>query len=194
MYGGKCNTMAMLVSSAHPAKAGLQAPLAEVLLDHGANPSGGGSQKQSPVLVALMFGYFDTAQVLARRSPPQDDVAVWAGLGNPSEVTRLLPQADLRTRQIALALAAQHGHADVVKLLLDAGEDPNRFNPDGFHSHSTPLHQAVWSNHRDVVELLVARGAKLNLRDTIYDSTPLGWAEYGERTEIAGFLRQHTTE
>ena len=27
------------------------------------------------------------------------------------------------------------------------------------------------------------------MKDTIYEGTPLGWAEYGGRTEIAEYLR-----
>src|SRR5712671_6327594 len=92
-------------------------------------------------------------------------------------------------RHFALAWAAQYGHADVVRLLLDAGEDPSRYNPDGHHSHSTPLHQAVWSGHSEVVRLLVERGARLDVRDTVYQGTPLGWAIHGGRTALAEYLR-----
>ena len=35
----------------------------------------------------------------------------------------------------------------IVRMLLDAGEDPNRYNPVGAHSHSTPLHQAAVGGH-----------------------------------------------
>lgn len=62
---------------------------------------------------------------------------------------------------------------------MDAGGDPNRFNPEGAHSHSTPLHQAVLAGHEPVVRLLVDRGAKLDIRDTVLQGTPLGWALYG---------------
>jgi len=41
----------------------------------------------------------------------------------------------------------------------------------------------------DMVRLFVERGARLDIRDTIYQSTPLGWAIYGERTAIAEYLR-----
>ena len=77
----------------------------------------------------------------------------------------------------------------MVRLLLDAGEDPDRYNPKGNHAHSTPLHQAVLAGHANVVRLLVERGAKLDIKDTIYEGTPLGWAIYGGRTEIAEYLR-----
>jgi len=190
MYDHKCTTMSMLVSSAHPADAGLQGALAETLLDHGAAlDDGPGSNWQSAIVTALAFGYLDTAKVLARRGARVDFVAA-AGLGRLDEATRLLPQADARSRHAGLAVAAQHGHADVVRLLLDAGEDPSRYNPDGFHSHSTPLHQAVWADHLPVVTLLVERGARLDVRDSVYKATPLGWAIYGERTRIADYLRE----
>lgn len=140
-------------------------------------------------MTALAFGYLDTAKTLAGRGAPLDNIAAVAGLGRLEDTARLLPAADSQSKHTALALAAQHGHADVVWLLLDAGEDPNRYNPDGYHSHSTPLHQAVWSDHVDVVRLLVERGARLDIRDTIYDGTPLGWAIYGGRTAIAEYLR-----
>ena len=190
MYGGKCATMAMLVSSAHPAQANLQVPLAELLLDHGANPEGTGSQKQSPLLIALAFGYSDTAQALARRASPKEELVVMAGLGRTDVVSRLLPKAEAPAKQKALALAAQHGHTGVVQVLLDAGVDPNRYNPNGFHAHSTPLHQAVWSNHESVVRLLVERGARLDMRDTVYDGTPLDWAIYGKHEALADYLRR----
>jgi len=191
MYDHKCTTMSMLVSSCHPDKAGLQIALAELLLDYGAALDGPGSAWQSAVMTALQFGYLRTAEALARRGGPVDHLAVSAGLGRLEDTVRLLPTADSRSKHAALALAAQHGHADVVRVLLDAGEDPNRFNPDGFHAHSTPLHQAVWSDHAEVVRLLVERGARLDIQDTVYQGTPLGWAIYGGRTAIADYLRQH---
>ena len=44
MYGAQCTTMSMLVSSGHPAKAGLQVPLVELLLDYGAAIDGRGTR------------------------------------------------------------------------------------------------------------------------------------------------------
>jgi ankyrin repeat protein len=92
-------------------------------------------------------------------------------------------------RHRALALAAQSGHAEIVGVLIDAGEDPNRFNPPGTHSHSPPVHQAIAAGHLEVVKLLVGRGARLDIKDTIYQGTPLGWAEYCNQREIATYLR-----
>ena len=189
MYDERCTTLGMLVSSAPPAEAGLQRSLAELLVDRGAALELPGSRWNSAVLTALVFGYLDTARALAGRDAPVHDVAVAAGLGLLGETARLLPTADDAHRRVALLLACMHGHARVVQLLLDAGVDPNAYNPEGFHDHSTPLHQAVWANHEDVVRLLVERGARLDLRDHVYGGTALDGAEHGQRTTITEYLR-----
>ena len=195
MYRGQYATMSMLVSSAHPAKAGLQPALAELLLDFGAAIEGLGSELwKSPLMTALAFGYQDTAEMLVRRGAPIRTVAAAAGLGRLDDAIRLLPEAEPLDRHRALALAAQLGHAEIVRRLLEAGEDPNRYNPDGNHGHSTPLHQAAFAGHDDVVHLLVERGARLDIRDTVWHGTPLGWALHSGKPKqlaIAAYLREH---
>lgn len=189
MYGTRCDTMSLLVSSVHPAKAGVQSALVELLLDFGA-PIDGTSKWGTPLMVALAFGYREAAETLARRGAQADHLAAAAGLGWLEAARQYLPNAEGAERHRALALAAQHGHVEIVRLLLDAGEDPDRYNPEGNHGHSTPLHQAVWAGHEAVVRLLVERGARLDIPDTGFHSTALGWAEYGGQTRIAEYLRE----
>ena len=190
LYDSECTTMSMLVSSCHPANAGVQAKLAETLIDYGADYVGPGTNWKSAVLTALTFGYRDTAEALVRRGAPVNDLPTAAGLGRADDVARLLPASDEAGRQIALALAAQLGHAEVVGLLLDGGADPSRFCPEGFHSHATPLHNAIWNDQEDVIRLLVEAGAPLDVQDKIYLGTPLDWAIYGKKTAAAEYLRQ----
>jgi hypothetical protein len=188
MYGAPCTTMSMLASSSHPAKAGLQVPLIELLLDFGAEIEGRGTRKWgSPLFTALVFGMSGAAKILVKRGAGIDLPAA-AGLGLVDHAARLLPSADHEVKHRALSLAAQHGHAELIRLLLDAGEDPNRYNPEGMHAHSTPLHQAVLGGHEAVVRLLVERGARLDMRDTIWNGTPLGWARYGGGKAHAGMV------
>ena len=52
--------------------------------------------------------------------------------------------------------AAQKGHAECVKLLLEAKADPNNENTLG----NTPLHFAALFGHAECVDLLRAYGAK----------------------------------
>jgi Ankyrin repeats (3 copies) len=114
---------------------------------------------------------------------------VAAALGRTEDARILLATAGGADRHRALAWAAQHGHDKIVGLLLDAGEDPNRYNPLGCHSHSTPLHQAVFYGHEKVVRLLLERGARLDIQDILFHGTPRGWAEYAGRKELAEYLR-----
>lgn len=194
LYEGKCTTMSMVVTSAHPAKAGLQAALAEMLLDYGASPQGRGKSWTSPAMSALAFGYRDTAVALASRGAAPDNLAAAAGLGLVDEARRLLPSASEKERHVAVALAAQHGQTAILEMLLDAGEDPNRYNPDGWHSHSTPLHQAIAADHESAARLLIERGARTDIKDTLYGGTPLGWADYCERPAIAAWLRARESD
>ncbi len=191
MYGGDCTTMSMLVSSTHPAKAGLQVALVETLVEFGASVEARGEGRwTSPLMTALVFGFPDAAEALVRLGARVDEIATAAGLGRLAETKGLLPAADADSRHRALALAAQLGHVDVVRLLLDAGEDPNRYNPDGMHSHATPLHSTIAAGHFAMVRLLVERGARLDIKDTLFHGTPLGWAEYLRKTEIENYLRE----
>lgn len=54
-----------------------------------------------------------------------------------------------------LMLAAYHGHADTVRLILAHGGDPNTANDRG----QTPLAGAVFKGYPDVVGMLVEAGA-----------------------------------
>jgi len=52
--------------------------------------------------------------------------------------------------------AAERGHLDVVKLLLEHGADPNVQDDEG----ETPLHHAAaWRDNVDIVRLLLEHGA-----------------------------------
>jgi hypothetical protein len=189
MYGGQQTTMSMLVSSSHPADAGVQVALVNVLADFGASLEAcGAGAWASPLMTALAFGYRDAAEALVQRGARVDNLASAAGLGRLEDARRMLHHASTQDRHRALALGAQLGHAEIVRLLLDLGEDPNRYNPEGNHGHSTPLHQAVASGHENVVRLLVQRGARLDIKDSIWEGTPLGWAEHCGRHEIAEYL------
>jgi ankyrin repeat protein len=190
LYGGKCTTMSLLVSSSHPADAGVQVALVDTLVDFGASlESRGAGSWTSPLMTALAFGYAGAAEALVRRGARVDTVAAAAGLGRVDEARGLLSGASADDRHRALVLAAQQGHVDMVRLLLDAGEDPNRFNPEGNHPHSTPMHQAVLGGHLDVVRLLVECGARCDTKDGIWGGSPLGWAEHRGQGAIAEYLR-----
>ena len=189
MYGGQHATLSMLVSSTPPAAAGLQVPLVHLLADAGAALDGvGTTARGGNVRTALVFGFLDAAAALVARGAPVVGLAVAAGLGRADDVERLLPDASAAERAAALSLAAMHGRAAIAARLLDAGADPGRFNPPGMHAHATPLHQAALAGHVDVVRLFVERGARLDVRDRLWDGTPLAWARHAGRDDVVRLL------
>ena len=176
------NTTLLLVATGRVAReCNVQIPLIDLLCDHGADPDGA-------LRSAAAHGETAAVEELMRRGA-RLDLPVAAALGRMDEFRRLLPTADTSGRHLALALASQFGHVEMVKLLLDAGEDPNRYNPSGAHAQSTPLHQAVWAGHETVVRLLVERGAKLDIADLLWQGTPADWAHYGGRADLEAYLR-----
>lgn len=183
-YGAPATTLELLVSSLHPYRAGLQADLANQLLDAGADDKG-------VLLTALAHGYVETAEDLARRLLA-DTLPVAAGLGQLDVFEALLPGASGDLRHQALALAALHGRIPVLERLVTAGVDLNQLNPMGFHGHATPLHVAVWKGHEDTVRWLVAHGARCDVADAIHGGTPLGWARHEGHAAIARYLESLT--
>jgi peptide-methionine (S)-S-oxide reductase len=136
------------------------------------------------------YGEFAAIDALLARGATLD-LAVAAGLGRSDDVRNPISKATAESLDEALAAAVNHGHADLVTLLLNSGARINRFSPLGGHSHATPLHQAVASGQENIVRLLVERGADWTMRDIRYDGSPLDWAEHLGHTRIADYLREH---
>jgi len=174
-------TLMLVATGSVPRECGLQLPLINLLCDHGAEPG-------SALQPAALHGELQSVHALLKRGA-RLDLPVAAALDRLDDFRRLLPASSSDDRHLALALAAQYGHVEIVRLLLDAGEDPDRYNPVGGHSHTTPLHQAAGAGYENLVHLLVERGAKLDQKDILWQATPAGWAQYAGNTEIAAYLR-----
>ena len=85
------------------------------------------------------------------------------------------------------------GHADVLKLLFDAGADPKvrvQFNGTGRGPQgSTLLHEAAAGGYLESVKLLVARGVDVNLKNSS-GTTPLHEAcRYGHAPTVEWLIR-----
>ncbi|HXE11390.1 MAG TPA: ankyrin repeat domain-containing protein [Bryobacteraceae bacterium] len=172
-------TLGLVCSGRVPRECGVQILLIDLLCDYGADPNRG---------MPGVHGEFEAVSALLRRGA-RVDLPVAAALGRVEDARRLLTSANSEDRRRTLALSAQFGHTEIVQMLLDRGEDPNRYNPAEFHAHSTPLHQAALAGHEATVRLLVERGARLDWKDTIWEGTPEGWAMYGGKTRVADYLR-----
>ncbi|XP_025157073.1 ankyrin repeat domain-containing protein 50, partial [Harpegnathos saltator] len=100
------------------------------------------------------------------------------------------PQAKLETAdrhgQTPLNLAARHGYADVVRVLLVAGAKVDHADCDGW----TALRAAAWGGHTQVVEQLLKQGAMVDCAD--WDQrTALRAAAWGGHEDIIKILLQH---
>jgi len=87
-----------------------------------------------------------------------------------------------------LALAVALDHPVPVEILLEAGADPNGFDPGWYH----PLHRAVRALNPKVIEDLLKAGANPNLKDPDGD-TPLHiWNWYYDTFYSSGRMRGRT--
>ena len=87
-----------------------------------------------------------------------------------------------------LHCASWKGHAEVAKVLLDAGADINAKSQND-HYGDTALHAAAHGNQKDVVKVLIERGASLNSKNKI-GRTPLGETEWHNASAAAKLLKE----
>ena len=147
----------------------VQIALLDVLVDAGASPRGGPND-------ALVNGNVAAAAHLVARGAPLT-LASALCLGRWDAATRLAKVANTAQKQFALTLSALRGNAEAVQRLIEIGVDVNGVCRD-LYSHATPLHHAVSSGSLEAVTVLVEAGARLDVRDSAHDGTPLGWAEH----------------
>jgi hypothetical protein len=179
-------TLALVSTGSVARECRQQIPLINLLCENGADPN-------SAIKISALLGEFEAAQALIACGA-RIDLPTAAALGRADDARRLLPDATKEERHLALSSASNFGHFEIVQLLLDAGEDPNRYNPVGGHSHTTPLHQAALAGHEAVVRLLVERGAGLGMKDILWHGTRADWARHAGKTEIESYLRSRERE
>ncbi|HEX9936037.1 MAG TPA: ankyrin repeat domain-containing protein [Longimicrobium sp.] len=166
VYGGGATALGLLVTSAHPRAAGVQNELADLLLARGARLRAG------IVRDCLLNGCPEAAEHVAARGAPVD-LQEAAGLGRVDLVRRHLESAPPREKLVAaLITAAWYGRRDVAALLLDHGVEPGARDAEG----KTALHVAAYLAHVALAELLVERGAPLDVVDDRYGTPPMVWA------------------
>lgn len=188
-YGGGAEqtTLNLVVSSCHPAEAGVQEALVETLLDFGAAINGV-EDNGSPLITALAFHYPDAAETLARRGAKVDSIVAAAGLGRQELVSSFTdssgglktdvplvevswlrlakePKANL---ELALVWAAMHRRTEVVRILLQKGVDVGASD----QRRWTALHWAAYYGYLDILELLLEWKAPLEAMNE-FDGTVL---------------------
>ena len=177
MYGGGSTTLGLAATSVHPYEAGVQEPLMQLLLDRGArleDPPVAGN-RHGAVMGCLANGRWEAAVYLAERGARLDLVTA-AGVGRLDVVKgffdeRGAPKPPYSREDMgeAFRYACCYGSRDVAEYLLDRGVDIANHGGDG----QTGAHYAGIGGSVEVMKLLIARGAPLELKNE-YGGTVLG--------------------
>ena len=171
-------TLQLVAWSGIAKECGVQLGLMDLLIDEGAALC-------SPDIPLINYHLDAADKLIERGAPPTLSAALLLDL--PSAV-ELVFGSTPEQRQEALILCSLNGNAEALRTLIEAGVNLKE-NRTGMYEHGTALHHAVWSGNLEAVKVLVEAGADRTARDKAYKSTPLGWAEHGEKEEVANFLR-----
>jgi hypothetical protein len=181
-YGGDADVMGLLVSSAHPAIAGVQSELIVLLLNTGF-PVDGLVDDGNPLAMALGSGHVAAAQALAAQGARVDNLIFAAGLGRLEDVKicfdsdgKLLPNATFVSKR-------DQAYTHTGYLRLTHSQDPGEVRQQAFNV-------ACLYDHLDVVQFMLDKGVDLKLRDPQFDRTPSGWANAFTQGRVAKLLRQ----
>ena len=103
---------------------------------------------------------------------------------NIKEIASLMEEGACPDGITPLHMAAQEGHLDIVRYLVERGADFNQADKWG----QTPLHAAAYNGHIEVVRYLIeGKGADFNLADR-WNQTPLHLAACYGHTEVVRYL------
>ena len=122
----------------------------------------------------------------------------YAGIGDIEGLEQIAAAKPEVVRQPPVLMAAvDAGQREVVDWLLRRGASANARAAD--QSRQTALHSAAWNGDLEMVQLLVANGAELSVRDEEHGNTPQGWAETSLKitnnarcADVAAFLASQT--
>lgn len=216
-YGGDTaqTPLALLVSSIHPATAGVQADLVRVLCEAGAAVNGL-NDDGLPMATALAFRYPAAADMLAVCGAGVDNLIFAAAVGRLDQVrsrfdetgslidqpyriatiqnekgwrgTTLFPSDDPQIYMTqAFTCACMGGHIPVAEFLLQKGVGVNAAP----RYQQTGLHEAALQGHLDMVKFLIGQGADASIRENQFNGTPAGWADHGGHGAVKNYLLQH---
>jgi ankyrin repeat protein len=185
-YGGGPGqtTLGLAVTSFFPEQAGVIGELVSVLVAGGASVDGIDGEG-GPLAGAI--GHHQTGAVAALVAAGARIVNLWcAAAAAPLDVVDSFARtASARELGAALVVAGSFDRADVIGLLLERGADIAAQDAQGF----TGMHWAGWYRNLAALEVLLARGAPLELCNR-YGGTVLGTAVFAcrEAVERAPFL------
>ena len=160
---------------------------ARALLEHGADPNLRRADGATAYVLAVRSGNREMAALMVEHGAdaaplgPHDELldACFAG-DAPRARGVLTAHPELASLVVAhagfgLARAVAQDNAAAIRVMLELGCALDAQAPDG----GTALHWAAWQGKLELVRMLLALGAPVDVRDTQFGSSPLGWASHG---------------
>jgi ankyrin repeat protein len=179
VYGGGATTLGLVATSVHPFQAGVQNPLMQILLDHGADidHETSAGNRQNAVWGCLENGCGEAAVFLADRGA-RLDLEGAAGVGRLDVVKRffnadgsLKRKTTRKQLQAAFRNACTWGRLNVVEFLLDKHIDLSGHHGGG----QSPMHCAAIGGQLETIKFLLKQNAPLEVKN-MYGGTVLGQA------------------
>ncbi|MBZ0188208.1 MAG: ankyrin repeat domain-containing protein [Candidatus Obscuribacterales bacterium] len=171
----------------------------------------------TPLVQALFYGHSEMADYLASLEITPRNLRVAAGLGRVDIIEEFFDSSGLLTESAgryrkwyrandeffekpttdttqeildeALCYACFNNRIEAVKILLERGA-----NPAGKPHFATALHFSVAKCNKELIDVLIEKGADPFIRDDIYTSTPIGWAEWAGDSSVIDHLIEHMKE
>ena len=151
-----------------------EAEVADVLIEFGADiekqADYPGIPDGTPLDFAVHFGMVDVVRLLVAKGARICSARIAAGAGRLDEVKRKLAPSQIVD---VFRCACVCDQAEIVDYLLGEGLDVN-VEIQG----ASALHWAAWEAKANMVQFLVAKGAKKKLRDSKHNLTPAEWAAH----------------
>ena len=201
------------------------------LLSHDAEVNMLNHSGKTPIQLAAEGGFLDAVELLVDKSNSlnfsvgDSSLLHWSARNGLVRTAKKLFEADTNinqldsTKQTALMLATNNGHADMVRFLLGKGADAGKTDADGMtplmHAGNlgsvaitkalinakvdvnrqdpgghTAIHFAAWSGAEKVIDLLAKGGANVNAL-TPSGYSPLMASAWNGRLEACKALQQH---
>jgi len=161
-------------------------------LEAGENINSSNKVGDSALSLAAAAGHKEIVLVLLSKgarvenmNKSRETVIVQAARNGQFEIFGILePYADSLDKvqyQMALGVAAENGHEDIVKLLLDRGVDADYLDPTS-ETENTPLFNAADKGHKGVVRILLDHGVSVKTLNFWNESALFAACRSNERT------------
>lgn len=177
MYGGGATTLGLAATSIHPLRAGVLAPLIDLLIARGADVDGPqGAGNGMSIVKGCLCNDRPEGAVLMSQHGARLDLETAAGVGRLDLVRQYFDPGGALTSAATqgqldrgFIWACEYGRREVVDFLISRGVNLRA----GENTDQTALHLAAHHAELEIVKLLIARGAPLEAKNC-YGGTILG--------------------